>query len=183
MSQAEQLPRVTRICDFHVPKMLDQLNTCHFLIAPRVLDDLVCHGSLLTWSANVDLSDLTIIVWYPDPTTDKTSHSRDFKSQTFRSITFSHLYIQSEFSSFDHDLGLMVVSLCDATLISYPILPLKIDPTTDVYSDSPALQTSGISNINQRNFWSGLLRSCGSCATCQSWWWTIPNYFEISGLW
>jgi hypothetical protein len=62
VSRAEQLPRVTRICDFHVPEMLNQLDTCHCLIVPHVLADLVCHGSLLTWSADVDLPDLTIIV-------------------------------------------------------------------------------------------------------------------------
>jgi hypothetical protein len=54
VERAECLPLVTRICDLHVPEMLNQLDTCHFLIAPRVL-------------ADVDLPDLTVIVCSPDP--------------------------------------------------------------------------------------------------------------------
>jgi hypothetical protein len=62
VSRAEKLPCVTRICDFHVPEMLNQLDTCHCLIVPCVLADLVYHGSLLTWSTDVDLPDLMVIV-------------------------------------------------------------------------------------------------------------------------
>jgi hypothetical protein len=62
VSRAEQLPRVTRICDLHVPEMLNQLDTCHCLIAPHVFADMVYHVSLLTWYADIDLPDLTVIV-------------------------------------------------------------------------------------------------------------------------
>jgi hypothetical protein len=41
------MPRVTRICDFHIPEMSNQLDTCHCLIVPRVLADVVCHCVLL----------------------------------------------------------------------------------------------------------------------------------------
>jgi hypothetical protein len=47
MSRAKQLPRVTWIFDLHIPEMLNQLETFHYLILPRVLTDVVYHMSLV----------------------------------------------------------------------------------------------------------------------------------------
>jgi hypothetical protein len=75
VSRAKKLPCVTQICDLHVPEMPNQLDTCHCLIAPCVLADMVYHVSLLTCLADmvchmslrmrfadIDLPDLTVIV-------------------------------------------------------------------------------------------------------------------------
>jgi hypothetical protein len=72
---------------------------------------------------------------------DETSHFRDFKSQNFRSVASLHLYIPSEFFSFDQYLGLMARSFCDATLLAYPILPLEIDLMVDKTSYSIDLKS------------------------------------------
>ena len=51
MSWSVCLPRVTQNCDFQVPEMPNQLDTCPYMIAPCVLSDVGCHLSLLTWFA------------------------------------------------------------------------------------------------------------------------------------
>lgn len=53
LSWAEQLPCVTWICDFHIPEMSNQLDTCHCMIFPCVLVDVVCHESFLMWCDDV----------------------------------------------------------------------------------------------------------------------------------
>jgi hypothetical protein len=83
-----------------------------------------------------------------DLTADGTSHSRDFKSQTFRSVTSSHLYIRSECCSFDQDLRSMTRSFCGATLLAYPVLPLEIDPTADETSHSGDFKSQTFLSVN-----------------------------------
>jgi hypothetical protein len=61
-----------------------------------------------------------------DSMTDGNSHFGNFKSQTFWSVTSSHLYTRSERWSFNQDLGSTVRSIYGASLLAYPVLPLRM---------------------------------------------------------